>query len=92
MSNTPSIHTKLTPTLALTECTAPEHRDFGFWLYDETQGVNLARCAKTEREAFVEALTYYQARLQKEEELCKTLYNKVRDFVSEIYQDRDLLD
>ena len=47
---------KLTDTISLTEC-----RD-GFWLYDKTRGMNLAMRAKTERAAFLEALSYYQRR------------------------------
>lgn len=30
----------------------------GFWLYDETRGMNLAMKQKSEREAFIEALEY----------------------------------
>ena len=45
---------KLTDTLTLTEC-----KD-GYWLYDYSRGMNLSMHAKTERDAFVEAITYYQ--------------------------------
>lgn len=40
----------LTNTLSITECTD------GFWLYDETRGMNLSMQAKSEEAAFVEAL------------------------------------
>ena len=45
---------KLTDTLTISEC------NDGFWLYDYTKGMNLAMRAKTERDAFVEAIMYYQ--------------------------------
>ena len=35
----------------------------GFWLYDNVVGMNLGMKAKTEQEAFIEALSYYQRRL-----------------------------
>mgnify|MGYP003661339303 CR=1 FL=1 len=50
-------NTKLTETLLMSEC------HDGFWLYDSTRGMNLAMRAKSESEAFVEALTYYQKRV-----------------------------
>lgn len=70
-------HTVLSPTLALTECTD------GFWLYDETRGMNLAMRAKTAEDAFVEALEYYQKRLQQVESEYKALNTKVQAFVAE---------
>lgn len=68
-------HTKLTETLAISEC-----RD-GFWLYDKTRGMNLAMRAKTETDAFVEAITYYQKRLKEFETAYWSLKGKVDDFV-----------
>lgn len=62
-------------TLSLTECSD------GFWLYDETRGMNLSMRAKTEREAFVEALEYYQERLTRVEGHYRELNKKVQDFV-----------
>lgn len=69
-------HSQLTPTLALTEC-----KD-GFWLYDETRGINLAMRAKTSTDAFVEALEYYQDRLKEVESHYSSLKAKVDSFVS----------
>ena len=63
-------------TLELSECTD------GFWLYDDTRGMIVIR-AKTERDAFVEALEYYQERLTTVECLHRTLHKKVDAFVSQ---------
>jgi len=68
-------HVDLTDTLSLTECTD------GFWLYDETRGMNLSMKAKTSQDAFVEAITYYQGRLAEVETSHKALTKKVKGFV-----------
>lgn len=52
-----------------------------FWLYDKTRGMNLAMNAKTEQEAFVLALTYYQKRLSEVEKEFNSLKDKVDSFV-----------
>lgn len=75
-------HTDLTGTLTITECTD------GFWLYDYTRGMNLAMRAKTEREAFVDALEYYQKRLSDLERAHNCLNKRVNDFVSQ-FKDED---
>lgn len=72
-----SKHTELTETLTLSEC-----RD-GFWLYDETRGMNLSMKAKTPQDAFVECITYYQSRLTTVERKYKTLSEKVETFVDQ---------
>jgi hypothetical protein len=76
-------HTKLTPTLSLTEC-----KD-GFWLYDTTRDMNLAVQAKTAQDAFVEALEYYQGRLLEIEKAHAELSEKVDAFVSQFQEDTD---
>lgn len=76
-------HTKLTDTLAITECTD------GYWLYDTTRGFNLAMRAKTEQSAFVEALTYYQNRLRDIESAYKCLDSRVQSFVIQFTNDND---
>lgn len=76
-------HTVLSSKLALTESTD------GWWLYDETRGMNLAMRAKTEQAAFVEALTYYQDRLSRVESELKDLSSKVNAFVSQFAEDDD---
>lgn len=74
-------HTVLSSKLAITECSD------GFWLYDETRGHNLAMRAKTEQEAFVEALSYYQERLQRIESEYKNLNDRVQSFVSQFTEE-----
>jgi hypothetical protein len=76
-------HTVLSPKLALTECTD------GFWLYDETRGMNLAMRAKTEQAAFVQALEYYQNRLKDLESAHNCLTKRVNEFVSQFTEEDD---
>ena len=76
-------HTVLSPKLAISEC------NDGFWLYDETRGMNLAMRAATEQAAFVEALTYYQGRLSDLESAHKCLNKRVQEFVSQFQDDND---
>ena len=68
---------RLSTTLHISEC-----RD-GWWLYDETQGMNLGMRAKTRDAAFVEALSYYQRRLTEVEKELAELTAKVDAFVSQ---------
>lgn len=79
MSQKPISHVQLTDTLGLTQM-----RD-GFWLYDETRGMNLAMRAKTERDAFTEALTYYQGRLVGAEKAHSTLRARVDSFIEDVH-------
>ncbi len=72
---------KLTDTLTLT--TAND----GVWLYDYTRGMNLAMRAKSEIDALVEALTYYQSKLSKTEAELSSLSNKVGLFISQFSED-----
>lgn len=74
-------HEELTKTLALTECTD------GFWLYDTTRKMNLAMRAKSEREAFLEALAYYQERLMELETNYREISSKVHVFVSQFEEE-----
>lgn len=83
MGRPPISTVDLSPTLNLCEC------HDGWWLYDETRGMNLAMRAKSEREAFVEALTYYQNRLREVEQEHKALSDKVTAFVSQFTEDED---
>jgi len=78
---TPSNHVDLSPTLGLSEYTDPRNGSFGFWLSDTTLGMNLAMRAKTERDAFVYALSYYQRRLAAVEQAHRELTRKVDAFV-----------
>jgi hypothetical protein len=63
-------------TFSLTECTD------GYWLYDSVVGMNLAMRAKTEQDAYIEALLYYQERLAEVKTDYKNLTDKVQNFVS----------
>lgn len=70
--------TKLSDTLSVAEC-----KD-GFWLYDETRGMHVAVRAKTERDAFIEALSYYQKRLSLTESRTKVLQQGIDNFIETI--------
>lgn len=69
---------KLTDTLTISEC-----KD-GYWLYDKTRGMNLAMRAKTEQEAYVHAITYYQKRCAEIEYKKKKLYDSVNSFIESL--------
>lgn len=75
--------TKLTDTLTLSE----SHD--GFWLYDDTRGMNLSMRAKTSTDAFVKALTYYQRRLSDVETAHRELRGLVDAFVSNFTEDEE---
>jgi len=68
----------LTDSLTMSEC-----RD-GYWLYDYTRGMNLSVKAKTQEDAFVEALTYYQRRTKKVEDELKKLSQSVSVFINSV--------
>lgn len=77
---------QLTGKLTLSEC-----KD-GFWLYDYTRNMNLSMRAKTERQALVEAITYYQKRLNEVETDYKDLHSSVGNFISSISETHGLTD
>ena len=70
-------------TLSLTECTT------GYYLYDYVLGMNIAMDAKTEQDACIEALLYYQKRLAEVKAEYDTLNNKVESFLSQFDNDDD---
>lgn len=77
----------LSDTLTITHCTD------GHWLWDDVLEFNLAVKAKTEEEAFVEALMYYQKRKVELEDELKDLRAKVDSFLVQFkdeYEDRFL--
>ncbi len=79
----PIVRVDLSPTLGMSEYPQESgHR--GFWLYDTTRGMNLSMRAKTPQDAFVEALHYYQRRLQEVEQAYKELSAKVDAFVAQV--------
>ena len=69
---------KLTDSLTLSEC-----KD-GFWLYDYTQGYNIAVRAKTEQEAFVQALKFYQKYYFKERDENTFIITKLSEFIESV--------
>lgn len=71
----------------LTLCEFENGGSKGFWLYDETRGMNLAMRAKTADEAFVCALTYYQDRLKAVELEYRNLRKGVDAFVEQFSED-----
>lgn len=75
---------KLTDTLTISKIREE------FWLYDYTRGMNLSMRAKTERDAFVEALTYYQKRCKKIEEKNKNLVSSINNFIKHLPDDDDI--
>jgi hypothetical protein len=81
MANVKS-YVKLSDTLFLTEDTNGH-----FWMWDQTRGMNVAMRAKSEREAFVKALSYYQNRLTEVETEHATLNTKVQSFLSQFQDD-----
>jgi len=67
--------------LSLTECTD------GYYLYDYVVGMNISMRAKTEQDAYIEALTYYQKTLQKTKEEFKDMQNKVFNFIEQFNEE-----
>ena len=74
---------KLTDTLTLSEC-----KD-GYWLYDYTRNMNLSMHTKTERDAFVEAITYYQKRYAEVHKDYEILNGSVQNFISSLPNDEN---
>lgn len=70
-------------TLSLHECTD------GYWLYDYVIGWNIVARAKTEQEAFIEALMYYQEKLKQTKTELEALSNKVDNFISQFDKGED---
>lgn len=68
-------------TLSLTEC------NDGYYLYDTVLGMNISMRAKTEQDAFIQSLLYYQRRLIEVKSDYNDLKNKVDSFLSQF--DRD---
>lgn len=69
---------KLSDTLSLAEC------NDGFWLYDKIAGMNISMRAKTETDAFIEALTYYQRRCVDLKTSYQSLSSKVDVFIDSV--------
>ena len=70
-------------TLSLHECSD------GYYLYDYVVGMNISMRAKTEQDAYIEALLYYQRRLVEVKTDYKTLNDKVESFLCQFDRDDD---
>ena len=68
-------------TLSLHECTN------GYYLYDYVVCMNIAMYAKTEQDAYIEALLYYQKRLVEVKADYKNLNDKVNNFLSQFNEE-----
>ena len=68
-------------TLSLHEC-----KD-GYFLYDYVIGMNISMRAKTEQDAYIEALLYYQNKLKEVKNDYKLLNDKVESFISQFDKD-----
>lgn len=64
-------------TLSLHEC------EDGYFLYDYVIGMNISMRAKTEQDAYIEALLYYQNKLKEVKNDYKLLNDKVESFISQ---------
>jgi len=78
MSKPPISTEHLSETLHMSQC------HDGFWLYDDTRGMNLGMREKSEKDALVAALMYYQDRLTRVESEHKELYKVVEGFVIQL--------
>jgi hypothetical protein len=58
-----------------------EYKD-GYYLYDYVIGMNISMRSKTEQEALIEGLTYYQKRLKEVKLEYRKLSDKIENFVS----------
>lgn len=66
-----------TDTLSLTEC------NDGFYLYDTVVKMNISMRAKTEQDAFIEALMYYQKSLKETKTKLNDIEDKVYNFIGQ---------
>ena len=66
-----------TDTLSLHEC------NDGYYLYDYVVGMNISMRAKTEQDAYIEALMYYQKRLVEVKKDYKDIHEKVQNFIGQ---------
>jgi hypothetical protein len=83
MSRPPDCVIDLGKSTTLSLCEYKTGGSTGYWLYDKTRGMNLSMRAKSEREAFIEALHYYQQRLSECERAHASLKSQVDAFISQ---------
>ena len=70
-------------TLSLHECTD------GYFLYDNVVGMNISMRAKTEQDAYIEALLWYQKSLFNAKLEYKKLNDKVESFLCQFEGEDD---
>ena len=70
-------------TLSLVEC------NVGYYLYDTVVGMNIVMRAKTEQDACIEALLWYQKKLSGAKLDYKILNDKVESFLSQFDREED---
>lgn len=61
----------------------------GFWFWDKTREMNLSMKAKSPQEAWMDAIAYYQRRLQAVEKEHKELKTAVDTFVATVYPENE---
>jgi hypothetical protein len=85
--NTPIKHVVIfkNDTITLTH-----HEIQGYWLYDKTQGMNLAMRAKTEQDAFIQAIMYYQKSYSEATKKFKDITKKVDSFLEQFRDDEQM--
>lgn len=88
MSQRPDNVQELSDTLTMCEFHAGGAK--GFWLWDETRGMNLSMRAATAEDALVEAITYYQKRLTEVEAEHSDPVRKVNSFLSQFSEEYDV--
>lgn len=72
-----------TDTLSLCEC------NDGFYLYDTVVAMNISMRAKTEQDAYIEALMYYQKTLKESQLRYKNMSIKVENFISQFIDENN---
>ena len=78
MARPPISSVSLSESLTLHQC------HDGFWLWDDTQGMNLAMREKTAEAAFTRAIEYYQEHLKRKQEAFVELSAHVDHFVGQL--------
>lgn len=71
-------HIELTDKLTLSEC------DDGFWLYDYDAEMNLSMRANSEREALLEAITYYKSKAKELKRILDKQDKAIEQFISSV--------
>ena len=79
----------LSQTLTLALYPRYGEKPVGYWLWDESRGMNLAMGADRPETAFVEALHYYQKRLAEVEKSYADLRGQVDAFVGQFTQEEE---